>query len=1118
MAAWLSACSNDDGGTPNGPCGANGQCPSGYTCEPKSNTCQLSSRTIDGGTTKTPDASAGADAKAADAGGGGGPDARAAADGGGQADAGGGGGPDAGGPGPVTTLTPGFDTSKPTNAAMVSFTFTANLAGATFTCKLDAQAESSCSSPLVLAPDEGSHTLTVTAHANGLTEQNPPSASFTIDRTPPNSTINAPADKATIGAMGTLVFSANELTQKFECAFDSGPFSTCGAGMMGSAPIMLPNGPHTASVRATDLAGNAGTAVSIGFTVDSSVLTVAIAPRATECAGEPIAFSATKSATFTCNLDGVVTDPCTSPFNLPSNIGGGGHDFSVTGKDSTGATNTQKLSFDVDRTAPSVTISDVQPSADAFGLYSTHGTITFQSSEPAPATMYNGNHGFLCNIDTDPQVDCTAQSPPSDTSFYEYSVPGEKVDGYDFHVVAFDACGNMGSNDFVFSVDATPPAPCLIDVRTSATGYDVQNGGDCLTQTAESGGNGTLTFTAEAGTYICHITTTGPGPAKLPDPTGNFNCAPNVPITFTNLTDFGQNGWPYVLTVHGIDVHGNESTVDLTWYVDTSPPFPGKVGVTSQVNTGEVNATYNVTERSNGNITEPPPIVTCTMDGVPCAVCGTKNALCEKASAGLHQVVIQATDVFGNKGRAVNGATVVTYGPNEGRAILMGHDFMATGSEPTAILRNAFAEIPWRKQGLFDRPARLATFDAGSVNSTERTNVLSAISGLYDGASVAVIQDTQLSSLTAALASRDLLLVYDQENSTASVEAGINWHDVLQGYLDDGGVVVVLDGLNSTSQSSGTYQILTQTSQSSGPLMDVLGESPFTTGNATTVFKLVDPAEAYSRANLSQPDYAPLLAPRNRPLTYAAPTGSVVFRLNREIDTSDNRVLYERHLQVCGDGCDVVTAPVIMERIFPHYTMSATVAPDAARLEFDVNPGNAITGTPNPDTTQGTFVCVRCDSAMASCVVDAACKTPSAPDTYTMSIQLIDPHGKVGNDYSTSVTVQPLSLEESNPSASYIECLFESQYPQPRLPATTWTFHDQICTDNTYTSCAAAFNFTPDATINASCGSGYQYSFDKSAKCVCGQYNLFTISAVDHVGNMSNVLSMPFQCASCPPR
>ncbi len=153
---------------------------------------------------------------------------------------------------PVTTIiaTPPLLTSSGTG----SFGFSAN-ESATFACRMDGSAWSACSSPYPFAGlADGSHAFSVRAtDLNANLETAPPAYGWTIDTSPPDTTITAtPANPAVTGS-GSFSFSANETGATFACALDSGSWTLCTPpyGFSG-----LADGTHTFSVRAIDPAAN----------------------------------------------------------------------------------------------------------------------------------------------------------------------------------------------------------------------------------------------------------------------------------------------------------------------------------------------------------------------------------------------------------------------------------------------------------------------------------------------------------------------------------------------------------------------------------------------------------------------------------------------------------------------------------------------------------------------------------------------------------------------------------------------------------------------------------------------------------------------------------------------
>ncbi len=152
---------------------------------------------------------------------------------------------------PVTTI----EAKPPADAKVTdaSFSFKAS-EPATFECRLDGDAFKACSSPDVVSGlADGSHTFKVRAtDTAGNVETSPPSDTWTVDTTPPITTIDSEPLGETIGTGATISFSADEPVA-FECSLDGGAYASCTSPYVAFG---LSTGVHALKVKATDAAGN----------------------------------------------------------------------------------------------------------------------------------------------------------------------------------------------------------------------------------------------------------------------------------------------------------------------------------------------------------------------------------------------------------------------------------------------------------------------------------------------------------------------------------------------------------------------------------------------------------------------------------------------------------------------------------------------------------------------------------------------------------------------------------------------------------------------------------------------------------------------------------------------
>jgi hypothetical protein len=245
--------------------------------------------------------------------------------------------------------------SGTTNDTSPSFSFSSE-AGASFECRLDSGSWQSCSSPKSYSNlSDGSHTFDVRASdAVGNTDLSPASRTWTIDATPPQTTIDSGPSGLTSDASPSFGFSS-EPGASFECRLDSGSWQSCTSPKSYSN---LSDGSHTFDVRATDAVGNTESSpASRSFTVDTTPpeTTVDSGPSGlTNNASPSFGFSSSEpSSTFECRIDSGSWQGCTSP-QAYSSLADGSHTFEVRATDQIGNLDSTPASrgFTVDTQAP----------------------------------------------------------------------------------------------------------------------------------------------------------------------------------------------------------------------------------------------------------------------------------------------------------------------------------------------------------------------------------------------------------------------------------------------------------------------------------------------------------------------------------------------------------------------------------------------------------------------------------------------------------------------------------------------------------------------------------------------------------------------------------------------
>ena len=210
-----------------------------------------------------------------------------------------------------------------------------------FECSLDGSAFASCASPVLYSGlSAGGHTFAVRAvDAAGNADPTPASYHWTIDRTPPETTIGSGPQAFSGSRDAVFVFSVDDGGARLECSLDEAPFESC------SSPRQyadLADGEHVFAVRAVDAAGNVEPAPSLHeWTVDLAP------PDTTITAGPPAETRATSAsfsfvtdeegATFQCALDGGQYAPCATPAQY-TGLSAGSHVFGVRAIDRAGNT------------------------------------------------------------------------------------------------------------------------------------------------------------------------------------------------------------------------------------------------------------------------------------------------------------------------------------------------------------------------------------------------------------------------------------------------------------------------------------------------------------------------------------------------------------------------------------------------------------------------------------------------------------------------------------------------------------------------------------------------------------------------------------------------------------
>jgi hypothetical protein len=337
--------------------------------------------------------------------------------------------------------------AKPPNTTKVSgpegdtsdtsptFKFHSSETGSTFQCSFDNVEWKKCGETKTFHLDEGFHLIQVRAvDAERLRDWSPLNLSFTVDTTPPTTTITSGPSGNVADSTPSFGFESNE-SSTFKCAIDLATPVSCTSPFTAAAQSA---GQHTFSVVATDPAGNPDPSPatrSFNVTIGAPDTTITSGGGLTNDATPAFSFVSTVAgSTFECQLNALGFGPCTSPFTFPV-LADGSYTFSVraTANAATDAT-PASAAFTVDTTAPTSTITD-GPS----GNTQNHTpTFKFKANDPQAS--------FECRVDDNAWHACT--SP--------------------------DTTGHQGLGDHTYKVRATDQAG-NVEAQPSTRDFTVTN-------------------------------------------------------------------------------------------------------------------------------------------------------------------------------------------------------------------------------------------------------------------------------------------------------------------------------------------------------------------------------------------------------------------------------------------------------------------------------------------------------------------------------------------------------------------------------------------------------------------------------------------------------------------
>jgi hypothetical protein len=314
---------------------------------------------------------------------------------------------------PASSVSWAVDTAAPETTIDAAPAALTNQAGAIFVvgseagskleCQLDGGAWAECAGTAAYSGlADGSHRFAARAtDAAGNTDSTPASYGWTIDLTPPTTSLTSSPAGATSSRSASFSFSSSETGSSFQCALDGGAYVDCTSPQTYGG---LAEGTHRFAVRATDAAGNTDpSTISYSWLID-------LTPGDTSIVGGPKALSNSTTASFVvssskpgssfqCQLDTADWAACGSA-PIFSGLAQGSHRLAVRAVDAVGNVDPTPASYSwtVDSVAPETSIAGGPDNPTT----STTATFVVASSEAGSS--------FACKLDTGPWGVCTTYS------------------------------------------------------------------------------------------------------------------------------------------------------------------------------------------------------------------------------------------------------------------------------------------------------------------------------------------------------------------------------------------------------------------------------------------------------------------------------------------------------------------------------------------------------------------------------------------------------------------------------------------------------------------------------------------------------------------------------------
>jgi len=446
---------------------------------------------------------------------------------------------------------------------------------------------------------DGTYTVSVVATDEVGWQNDPVTASFTIDTTPPRLTFTSHTEGEVVTTPTVIVRGGSD--DAITVVVTGVPATVdVTAKTFVSEPVALVEGTNTITATGTDKAGNIGTA-QLRLELDTRAPEVVIlTPAAGACvdvATLTVTGTVSDSRIATVKVNGVEATLTGGNWTATVPVSEGSQLLTIVATDTLAHSTTVTRNVLIDRTAP---VLDVR-----------------ESGAPFTGTLFNRVLSLLVRaVDADPDVQLTAVL---DGAAYTSGTAITGEGAHTLEVTATDCAAHRTTRTFAFTIDRTPPAIRNLNPPNGGTVGVMPNA-----------------ITGSTDPDAVTIELLGTGPAVTP--------APDATFTLSGVA-FAEGTNRFVL--RATDRAGNSSQTDYVVTVKTAPPIVRILENGSPLVSGTIYSRVVTPEiKVNDSGATPTATLNATLNGAP-YTSGTPVT-----ADGDYRLIATATDTLNHIGTA----------------------------------------------------------------------------------------------------------------------------------------------------------------------------------------------------------------------------------------------------------------------------------------------------------------------------------------------------------------------------------------------------------------------------------------------------------------------------------